>query len=467
MQKINLQVIGSFSLSRIKFARVILLSFLSLIFTYNLYAQVTIGSDRKPASGALLDLKQKEGNSGEETSTKGLGLPLVKLTKLKPATDMELARSIGNTTGSYNRGDHVGLFVYNINDDSRGCVSGNNVYRNTPPQGIYVWSGEEWQFLSGQEDTSEKDVRTLTYGSESVTSGGITVGTFTMKYDDRVNPAENKTYYYADFGKISDGTVVGKWMTQNLDTKYAPNGTLLKNSAAQVDIAVNKYNYAYPSSSSPVSSSDYDANMAYGYNIGLLYDWYTATDSHNCSVLNQAQANNLNPDPSTQGANEIERNEESGHIKGICPKGWHLPSDRDWNALEKHLTENAAKYTQNSSVPSATWTNGWETTSEDWRGTVTGKVIKSVKVVRNSIFTLVNSNSKAAIDGGFDGYAAGFASRGSSSRYGGSVYFWTASGFDSSKAWIRLIDGTNSSYNGVYRTYVDRYTMYSVRCKKD
>lgn len=45
----------------------------------SVFAQVTIGSDRPPASGALLDLKQTDNATGGVTSTKGFILPRVEL----------------------------------------------------------------------------------------------------------------------------------------------------------------------------------------------------------------------------------------------------------------------------------------------------------------------------------------------------------------------------------------------------
>ncbi|NDV70323.1 leucine-rich repeat domain-containing protein [Dysgonomonas sp. 25] len=103
--------------------------------TINLHGQVTIGSAEPPVDGALLDLKMKP----DGTSTLGLGLPKVQLSKLRPATDAELAQSIGNTSESYNMADHVGLIVYNILD---APLCGR-------PTGPYLWDGEQWVQLIG------------------------------------------------------------------------------------------------------------------------------------------------------------------------------------------------------------------------------------------------------------------------------------------------------------------------------
>lgn len=56
-----------------------LLLTLSVVFS-NLNAQVTIGSNEPPNHGAILDLKEEQTTGGEPNSTRGLGLPRVKIT---------------------------------------------------------------------------------------------------------------------------------------------------------------------------------------------------------------------------------------------------------------------------------------------------------------------------------------------------------------------------------------------------
>lgn len=110
--------------------------------TTTLQAQVTIGSAEKPHTGALLDLKMKADGS----STLGLGLPRVQLSKLKPTTDTELAQSIGNASGSYNMAEHVGLIVYNTLDAPLCGM----------PAGLFVWDGEQWSQLTDVASTKIK-----------------------------------------------------------------------------------------------------------------------------------------------------------------------------------------------------------------------------------------------------------------------------------------------------------------------
>ena len=409
-------------------------------------AQVTIGCEQTPISGALLDLKE------ENSTSKGLGLPRVKLTKLNPDSDSDFAASIGGS-GSWNRAQHEGLLIYNVNDTPAGCT--NEIYVEAPAQGIYVWDGSAWSRIPNTDNNGEtKDVRTIV-------DHGMTgkVGTFTMSYTDASNNTENETYYYADFADA------GIWMTQNLRTKYAPDGTALKNSAAYSDIGRGKYNYAYISRTSPTSSTDYDANVAAGKQIGLLYDWYTATDSKNCSQQRQTQVGYLSDNPATPGEDEVESKEVSGRIKGICPTGWHLPSDREWNALEKELVTHASLYTETPTADGA-WTDSWETATNG-RGTINGRVMKSRTLIQYAT-NLIRMDSKSYLNGGFDAYATGCASTnsgGSPFNYGSQSYFWSSSAHGNSGAWTRYFLAGNEM---LYRNPASTTDfIVSVRCKKD
>lgn len=101
-----------------------------------LSGQVTIGSPEKPNAGALLDLK--ENSSG--ISSRGLGLPRVKLEELKslkPTVPTHVTNTIDN--------EHVGLLVYHVSGESiPECA--------VIPDGIYVWSGTEWQGLGTKKN---------------------------------------------------------------------------------------------------------------------------------------------------------------------------------------------------------------------------------------------------------------------------------------------------------------------------
>lgn len=131
---------------------ILLFSFLSS----KLSSQVTIGRELSPIEGALLDLKEKA-TDGSESSSKGLILPRVKLSNLKPANAQELAQSIGNTTDSYDMDAHAGLLVYNaipVTFNKEKCKWDGQAI------GVYLWTGSEWVLMNNKEEINNNpDVR--------------------------------------------------------------------------------------------------------------------------------------------------------------------------------------------------------------------------------------------------------------------------------------------------------------------
>jgi len=98
------------------------------------HAQVTIGSNVPPNSGALLDLK--ETNSQGANSQRGLLLPRVNLVT---------ARTLTPQGGTYTDEDiHVGLWVYNLYN-SMGFLTWKSGDGVCP--GPYAWSGTRWERL--------------------------------------------------------------------------------------------------------------------------------------------------------------------------------------------------------------------------------------------------------------------------------------------------------------------------------
>lgn len=114
--------------------RKLLMTFtVSILLTYsqNFMAQITIGSDRLPRVGALLDLK--ENNDLNANSTKGLLLPRVNLQRLTTLVP-EKATFSGDEA-------HTALTVYNLK---------RSVAEDLCP-GVYTWSGSTWIKLGGKK----------------------------------------------------------------------------------------------------------------------------------------------------------------------------------------------------------------------------------------------------------------------------------------------------------------------------
>jgi hypothetical protein len=94
-------------------------------------AQVTIGSDTKPVSGSLLDVKENAEN--DANATKGIMLPRVKLSDINNLYPM-----FGSSDSEYSANKteldrkHIGLMVYNLTEST------------SFKKGLYYWDGTKW-----------------------------------------------------------------------------------------------------------------------------------------------------------------------------------------------------------------------------------------------------------------------------------------------------------------------------------
>jgi hypothetical protein len=120
-------------------------SLIMLCFLYpKLSAQVTIGTFIEPEKAALLDIKDKDADRNNETTSKGgLGLPRVRLVNrntLEPFIPVSDQEWIANSDKL--KEHHAGLMVYNINVTP---VNDQSIADEMFRQGIYIWNGERWK----------------------------------------------------------------------------------------------------------------------------------------------------------------------------------------------------------------------------------------------------------------------------------------------------------------------------------
>jgi len=100
-------------------------------------------------------------------------------------------------------------------------------------------------------------------------------------------------------GNVYDTVKIGTqvWLKQSLKTTHYSNGdpiTLVTNNATWASLTTEAYCWY---------NNDY---AAYGVTYGALYNWYAVSDSRN-----------------------------------ICPVGWHVPNDTEWNTLITYLGSNS------------------------------------------------------------------------------------------------------------------------------
>jgi uncharacterized protein (TIGR02145 family) len=133
--------------------------------------------------------------------------------------------------------------------------------------------------------------------------------------------------------------------------------------------------------------------------------------------------------------------------RGLCPTGWHVPTDGEWKVLTKYLDPSADTNTTDSRVST--------TAGGTLKGTVT-QPTPSGWFSPNTGAT--NSSGFTALPGGRRYYLGDFTSL---TTYG---YWWSSSVASGSSAWNRF---TFSNYNYLDRQNATRSSGYSVRCCRD
>ena len=154
---------------------------------------------------------------------------------------------------------------------------------------------------------------------------------------------------------------------------------------------------------------DYDNNPTNSETYGRLYNWYTVDDD-----------------------------------RGVCPEGWHVPTDEEWTILTDSLAGISVaggkmKECIEGSCPESDY---WD-----------------------------SPNTGATNESGFTGLPAGSISRfsGFSSSMGNSCYFWSSSESwssvesDSTVAWNRKL---RSYYSKIFRAASYKNNGLSIRCLK-
>ncbi|MDD4109562.1 MAG: FISUMP domain-containing protein [Prolixibacteraceae bacterium] len=212
---------------------------------------------------------------------------------------------------------------------------------------------------------------------------GLTAGVYILTVNDNRSQTVKDTVTLIDVVTDVDGNTYGfvrigdqVWMNQNLRVTRAPDST-------------------------KITSYVYDNDISNAKKYGRLYSWDAAM---NGSVEEKAQ--------------------------GLCPCGWHIPSDDEFKILEMSLGMSEAE-TNMVNV---------------WRGSPVGTKLK------------------AGGESGYDAYMAGQHYNGRFSLLNQWEYMWTSSEYGNS-AWRRCLSSTRSTI-GRYNTFTKSYG-FSVRCVKD
>ena len=155
---------------------------------------------------------------------------------------------------------------------------------------------------------------------------------------------------------------------------------------------------------------------------GRLYDWATAMK--------------IDTSCNTQNIADCKATISSPHHQGICPEGWHLPSDEEWDVLVKYVDPN------------------WTSNSSD--GNVSGAKLKAK--------TGWNESGNGTDEYGFSALPGGYSDSGGSFKNVGIFGNWWSSNGDGYEAYFRYMYYNNSL---VRRGLSDGTNLNSVRCLQD
>ena len=311
--------------------------------------------------------------------------------------------------------------------------------------------------------------------ADAHTSDGTGIGTFTSSI---TGLTEGTTYYVRAYATNSEGTAYGDqltFMTSSSTTPTPVDGDAIPcpGTPTVTDHEGNVYNTVQigtqcwtkenlRTTTSP-STGTYlipaaDANYTYTgkqarwynndsatyapMNYGLLYNWNAAVDTFNTAY------GEMSVNTSSSNAVSVTFN---GHRRGICPAGWHLPSDAEWNTME-------------ATVSGSDWQTSYET-STGYRGNHAGKLAGGDNWTSSTTSGAPGDYDNA--DRNVSGFSAVPAGRcyGSSFYYAGSnTAFWSSTQPFSSNASNRYLD---YNYANVYRDNYFKSSGYSVRCLRD
>ena len=207
------------------------------------------------------------------------------------------------------------------------------------------------------------------------------------------DPRDGKTYKTVKIGNQV-------WMAENL--AYLPSVNMVADGSED---AAGSYYYVYGYDGTNVADAKATDNYA---TYGVLYNWTAAMDGEASSTTNP-----------------------SG-IQGVCPAGWHVPSDAEWTELTDYL-----------GGPSDAGGKLKETGTTHWYSPNT---------------SATNETGFTALPGGDRYYNGTFDIVG----YDG--YWWSATEYKADYAWYR----TMSYYvSNVYRNFSSKELGFSVRCLRD
>jgi uncharacterized protein (TIGR02145 family) len=183
-----------------------------------------------------------------------------------------------------------------------------------------------------------------------------------------------------------------EWMAENLNTSVYRNGDEIQTNLNSAGWQ-NTLNGAY-------AVYNDDASIACPY--GKLYNWYACTDA-----------------------------------RELCPSGWHVPSDAEWNALIEYLGG----------------------------ASLAGGKMKTIETLQQATGLWYAPNSAATNSAGFSGVPGGYRYfLGEYDLKGSNAFWWSTDAFLQNNAWTHFLSHTEEE---AFRIDFNKNCGFSIRCIRD
>lgn len=260
-------------------------------------------------------------------------------------------------------------------------------------------------FLAGTETGTYVLLRTNAGGCDSTITINLTINEPAPSFTcgtSTITDVDGNTYNTVLIGEQC-------WMKENLKTtKYADNTPIENGNTPSIDVAY----WYYPDS--------VETNKA---TYGLLYNWK--------AVMGNATASEANP---------------SG-VQGICPTGWHVPSDAEWIQLTEYVSSESSYCCDGNASNIAKALASTELWNIHWTSCTVGKT---------------PSDNNAT---GFSALPAGqYSYNGNYNSLGTYANFWSTTGAIYNNVYYFYLSYHTTS---VSRTFESRMCGFSVRCVRD
>ncbi len=372
-------------------------------------------------------------NSSHTSNGSGTGSFSSSITDLSPNTTYYVrayaTNSAGTAYGSQVSFTTAQVYPPTVTTNSVTNITANSAFcgGNVTAQGTYSVTDRGVCWSTSQNPTIVNNHITCGFGSGSfacnitglshnttyyvrayaTNSAGTSYGT-QKSFTTTVAPCGTSTV--TDYDNNTYNTVqIGNqcWMKENLKTTHYADGTPISLGSSTSTSTAYRY---YPDNNSLNVST-------YGY----LYNWK--------AVMRNSSSSPANP---------------SG-VQGICPNGWHVPSDAEWTRLTDYVSSQSEYVCGSNSsyiAKALASSTGWSSSS-------------NTCAVGNNPSANNATGFSAVPAGGYDGYYYYFGSY---------ADFWSATQYDSNNAFFRPLFYGSADVN---RRNGDKYFELSVRCLRD